>query len=221
MIFQSEAKNPRDYRISGSYEKWILWLTWVKLKLALVWAKVKQSPYRFVYMQRCKRGSNKKRIIYLIWHSCKPIPCRPGLPRRKLLNRLESASRGLWCDEGPGLRQYRQQTPHSSGLVYWHKSSRELKNKSIHGYTAKLLSSIRPQQYVFGIYLLKAFPHKEVLEARVQFLQTFFCRLNQWRKSGRRCFQSNSSSTVGSCAGHQYPKRSAKKVTDKLLFLLK
>ena len=98
-------------------------------------------------MQRCKRGSNKKRIIiYLIWHSCKPIPCRPGLPRRKLLNRLESASRGLWCDEGPGLRQYRQQTPHSSGLVYWHKSSRELKNKNIYGYTAKLLSSICPQQ---------------------------------------------------------------------------
>ena len=142
MIFQSKVTNPRDYGISGSYEKWILWLTWVKLKLALVWAKVKQS----LLMQRCRRGSNKKRIIYLIWHSCKPIPCRPGLPRRKLLNRLESASRGLWCDEGPGLRQYRQQTPHSSGLVYWHKSSRELKNKSIYGYTAKLLSSICPQQ---------------------------------------------------------------------------
>ena len=197
---------------------------WLELSSNWPWCGQKSNSRHiasYIYMQRCKRGSNKKRIIYLIWHSCKPIPCRPGLPRRKLLNRLESASRGLWCDEGPGLRQYRQQTPHSSGLVYWHKSSRELKNKSIHGYTAKLLSSIRPQQYVFGIYLLKAFPHKEVLEARVQFLQTFFCRLNQWRKSGRRCFQSNSSSTVGSCAGHQYPKRSAKKVTDKWLFLLK
>ena len=57
-------------------------------------------------------------------------------------------------------------------------------------------------------YLLKAFLRKAALVAHDLSLQTFFCRLSQWRKLARLCSQNSSASRAVSFVDHLYPTRS-------------